>query len=438
MVGLEHSIRFDPEKCIACVACSQACPTHAIRVRDGLARLKPELCIDCGACIRACAYDAVRARTSTPADLRRFRHTVAIPSMTLYAQFGKEVMPHDILRALRRCGFDDAYDMSMMVEMVAGATDAWISECRGPWPRVSVTCPAIVRLVQIRYPDLLDHFVPIETPRELAAKWLRRKLATEKKLAPEEIGIFFITQCTAIMNSIEAPVGLPRSYLDGAFSMAELYGPILKALHRGGERAGPAPEAPSEDEPISQAGLFWAMSGGEIAGMRNLNTMSVSGENDVREVFDRIESGKYQSLDYIEAYICPGGCLSGCLTVEGRHIAQRSIQRIARRLGAQPAVKEERVRALLRERFFDLEQEIQARPVQRIARDLRQAVAWKRERTALLERLPRKDCGACGCPGCETLAEDVLRGEAAVDDCVFVKIDRLEGRRSAAEGESHE
>ena len=124
--------------------------------------------------------------------------------------------------------------------------------------------------------------------------------------------------------------------------------------------------------------------------------------------------------------------------MEGRYIAQRSIQRIVRRLSDQPVVKEERIRTLLRERFFDLEGEIRARPVQKIAQDLRQAVAWKRERSALLEQLPHKDCGGCGCPDCETLAEDVLRSEAVVDDCVFVKIDRLEARGSGAEGETDE
>ncbi|NCO69181.1 MAG: ferredoxin, partial [Acidobacteria bacterium] len=86
-----------------------------------------------------------------------------------YAQFGPEVTPGQILAGLRAIGFDSAVDLSFMCELVAGATDAYLSECDGPWPKISVTCPAVLRLIQIRYPELLAHLVPIETPRELAA-----------------------------------------------------------------------------------------------------------------------------------------------------------------------------------------------------------------------------------------------------------------------------
>ena len=422
----DHSIRFDPARCIGCVACSQACPTRAIRVRDGLAVLRPELCIDCGACAEACRYDAVLTRTSGAADRQRFRHTVAIPSMTLYGQFGRDVHPAQVLHALTRVGFDSAYDMSWMCEMLAQATDARLTDDRGPWPKISVTCPAIVRLVQIRYPELLPNILPLESARELAAKMLRRRIAAERNLAPTEIGIFFITPCTAIMNSILHPVGLDESHIDGAFGINEIYGPVLKAIKQDG---GMDPDAR-----FSPSGLLWAMAGGEIAGMRNTNTMAVHGIRDVQFVFDRLEAGKFQSVDFIEAYICPDGCVSGGLTVEGRYTAGRAIQKLARRVGAQPpTVREEQVRTLLREHFFDLEEEIAARPIRPATHDLRQAIAWKREHAVLLDRLPRRNCAACGAPDCTTLAEDVLRGEATLDDCVFLRIDRLEGR-AAPEG----
>jgi iron only hydrogenase large subunit-like protein len=254
-----------------------------------------------------------------------------------------------------------------MNEMVAGAIDASFSEAGGPWPKISVTCPALVRLVQVRYPDLLDNLVQIETPRELAAKVLRRRVAAEQQLQPQDIGIFFITPCTAIMNSIVAPVGLEQSNLDGAFAISEICGPLLKAMKLGG--------AEERDDQISRAGIRWAMSGGELMGMRNSNTMSVHSLRDVQYVLDHLEAGKFQSVDLIEAYICPDGCISGGLTIEGRYAAGRNLQHIGRRLGTQSLFKEEKVRSLMREHFFDLEEEIKARAVRPIAQDLRRAIA---------------------------------------------------------------
>ncbi len=303
MNGRAHTIAIDPATCVGCVDCCKICPTKAIRVREGLAVVDPELCIDCGACLRACRHHAVLARTSSTSDLKKFKHTVAVPSLTLFAQFGRDVEPGRVLKALTAIGFDATYDLSWMCEMLAGAIDAHLSAGAGPWPKISVTCPAIVRLIQLRYPDLVAHLVPIETARELAAKLLRRKLAYELKLAPEEIGIFFITPCSAIVNSIHHPEGLKESYLDGAFAISEVFGPLLQAV---------------------------------------------------------------KSL--------PDG--------EGAELVS--------------------------------------------SRGLREAVTRKKEGEAILARLPRKDCAACGAPDCATLAQDVVRGKAAVEQCVFVRLEHLE------------
>ena len=47
-----HSVTLDSEKCKGCTNCIKHCPTEAIRVRDGKARIIKERCIDCGECIR--------------------------------------------------------------------------------------------------------------------------------------------------------------------------------------------------------------------------------------------------------------------------------------------------------------------------------------------------------------------------------------------------
>ncbi len=60
-----HSVRLNEAKCVGCTNCIKKCPTEAIRVRDGKARIAEERCIDCGECIRVCPHHA-RARKWTP------------------------------------------------------------------------------------------------------------------------------------------------------------------------------------------------------------------------------------------------------------------------------------------------------------------------------------------------------------------------------------
>jgi Fe-S-cluster-containing hydrogenase component 2 len=425
MASSLHTVTGAPAQCIGCVACTKACPVKALRVRDGLVRCDSELCIDCGSCIYVCKNGARRARTSRASDLSNYKHTVAMPSLTLYGQFGNDVTPDQVLLALTHVGFDSCYDISYMCEWVTAAQEAYLSECAGPWPKINITCPAILRLVQIRYPDLIPHLMPIEIPRELAAQMRRKQLSSELGLRPAEIGIFSIVPCPSIIRSITDPVGIGASNIDGAFSIQEMFGPLLKAI-----KAGPS-DAHYENG-ISARGLSWSLGSGESGAMKNSNTLRVTGVHDVTRVFDRIESGKYQSVDFIEAYICPEGCVSGQLVAEGRFAANRTLARIAQRLGARPRVKEEKVRSLLRDHFFDLETEIRSREVRPITRDLRQAIAVKREKTRLLQALPAKNCGACGAPDCDTHAEDVIRGESKLDGCVFLKIQSLQQQLKTA------
>ncbi|HOU90289.1 MAG TPA: 4Fe-4S binding protein [Polyangiaceae bacterium] len=112
MTTRTQAIVIDESRCVGCVACSKACPTQALRVRQNLVRANRALCIDCGACISACEHGALRPRTSTSADLQRFKLRVAVPSMVLFVQFGDDVRPGQILHAFRSIGFDLACDIS--------------------------------------------------------------------------------------------------------------------------------------------------------------------------------------------------------------------------------------------------------------------------------------------------------------------------------------
>ena len=50
----------DADRCTGCGACVQVCPTEAIALVEGKARVDEEICIGCGACADECPENAIQ------------------------------------------------------------------------------------------------------------------------------------------------------------------------------------------------------------------------------------------------------------------------------------------------------------------------------------------------------------------------------------------
>lgn len=51
--------RVDGEKCTACEACIEACPSEAIAINGQVAKIDPDKCVDCGVCVDECPVEAI-------------------------------------------------------------------------------------------------------------------------------------------------------------------------------------------------------------------------------------------------------------------------------------------------------------------------------------------------------------------------------------------
>ena len=162
-------LRVNGDKCLGHMECMRICPAEAIRVRNNKASILEELCIGCGECITACTQGAITPLTGSVSDFSRFKYTVAVPSPSLYGQFHHDIVPPLILEAMRRIGFNDAVDITSACEKTTHAIRTFLSDHKGPFPLIGAFCPAVVRLIQFKYPDLAELLIPIDSPMEVAA-----------------------------------------------------------------------------------------------------------------------------------------------------------------------------------------------------------------------------------------------------------------------------
>jgi len=412
-----HSIQIDTEKCDGRMKCLRVCPTQAIRVRNGKAMIIEEKCIDCGECITVCPHNAIIPLTDPFGELSKFRYTVAIPSPSLYAQFGREILPEKILSGIEKLGFNYAYDLALTCGEVSFAIQEYLRDYKGPKPLISNACPTVVRLIQVKYPELIDQIIPIELPRELAAREIKKEKSKHLKIKEEDIGAFYLTPCPVKMISIKQPAEKGKSFLDGAISISDVYGPLLSAME--GVEKGSYRKAL---ENICILGVGWAMVGGICRTLRLKNSMAVSGLAEILKVFDDIERGKLRNIDFIEAYSCRQGCVGGSLTVENVYSSYNKILKLIETLEfeqikACPDIRE--VRKLYSQKYFFIKGRFEPRPLKPLDKDLAKAIKKRKLKEEIYESLLKIDCGVCGAPTCLAFAEDIVRGEAKLTDCVF-------------------
>lgn len=408
-----HSVTLDRDKCKGCINCIKRCPTEAIRVRDGKAVISPERCIDCGECIRICPHHAKLPIVDPLSVIDNFEYTIALPAPSLYAQFNNLEDTDVVLSALCDIGFDEVYEVARAAELVSEATRRYLTRPDVQKPVISSACPAVSRLIRVRFPELVDHVLPFVAPVELAARLAKEEAVRVTGLAPEKIGAIFISPCPAKVTAMRMPLGSDKSWIDAVVAIKDIYPPLLHAMKK------TKPRALADSGRI---GIGWAESGGEAAGLISTERyLAADGIENVIKVLEDLEDEKLGELEFVELAACAGGCVGGVLTVENPYIAKAKLKRLRRYL---PVSRNHLGAALPSEVLWDQPMEYQ--PVMELGADATESFARYTEMQKLLAALPGLDCGSCGAPTCQALAEDIVKGEADFEDCVVLMRERME------------
>ena len=404
------AVRLDENLCKGCINCIKRCPTQAIRVRNGKAAITKKFCIDCGECIRICPHHAKLAIYDPLSILKDYEYTVALPAPSLYGQFNNLEDVNILLTALKRMGFNAVYEVSGAAELVSEVSRKYMAEHKEQWPLISTACPSVVRLIRVRFPNLIEHLLPVKAPVDLAASLAREKAMKETGLPADKIGIIFISPCPAKVSAVKTPLGIEKSEVDGVLAIKEIY-PKLLPLMREAET-----DQDIEELAISgKIGISWGGTGGEAGGLLTDSYLAADGIENVIRVLEDLEDQKFSSLEFIELNACSGGCVGGVLTVENPFVAKVKIKRLRKYM----PVACNHLEGDKAENVFWTE-EVRYEPVFKLGMDIRESIAMMAKVEELCGRFPGLDCGSCGAPTCKALAEDVVRGVAREKDCIHI------------------
>jgi iron only hydrogenase large subunit-like protein len=421
-----HSVRLDVEKCKGCTNCIKHCPTEAIRVHDGKAAIMEERCIDCGECIKCCPNHAKYAYTSTLEKLKEFKYNIALPAPSFFGQFKEKEKIEDILQAFMHIGFDEVFEVSLAAEIVAFIVHQQLSESGNKKPVFSSACPAVLRLMQIKFPGLLEQTTHVLSPMEVAARIARGEAAKKTGIAYDEIGAIFITPCPAKVTEVKQPIVTKHSAVNGVIGANLIYKDIIKNLYKGPANDNGAHTNGCHMHKATRLGMSWGYLTGESKSIELGTTLAVSGIHNVISLLEEIERGELQDVDFIELQSCNAGCVGGPLNIQNSFVGRVHLRDLITRYGSQLSYySKEELCAVYEQRHFESTEPILPRPIMILDEDVSKALVKMERLDQLTKEFPGLDCGACGSPSCRALAEDIIRGIAFETDCVIKLRDRV-------------
>lgn len=430
-----HSLQISAARCTRCLRCLQACPTQALRLYAGSPALVVQRCIDCTRCLQACPTGAL-AVVRPDALPAPEPHPLLVTDRTLLGQLGPRVAPQQVLGAAARLGFGgvlllDPWEAALRRavsrrarEQALAAAGAGSGFCGGAGEHaarsgvvISPACPAVVNLIELRFPALLSCLAPFASP--LVA--LRRTLG-------EKDAVFAIT-CPAQRSELLAAGAAPQSLVTPGM-LLEALGPASNALpdepapRAGCAAADPAAQSSGESEEGEDTTTRTGACSSSAASLRELR---VHGMAHVIAVLEALEGNRLGDVDVLEPWACDQGCAGSPLFPEDAFLAIHRAAALpqqpagddqgpARIVGTVPSAAGSR-QPLNLPVALPRAQPFRARPGLRLDEDMSRAIALLARIDEVLRSLPGRDCAACGAPTCAALAEDIVLGRSDPAAC---------------------
>ncbi|MBT9150582.1 MAG: Electron transport complex subunit RsxB [candidate division WS2 bacterium] len=405
MKGYMHSITIEDDLCKGCTHCVRNCPTEAIRVVDGKARILPIRCIDCGECIRVCPYKARGVIFDHISSIPERDNVVVLIPPVFYLHFDTPPAFATVNKFIKSLGFKAAYDMSLIFESYPKLLHLHMDKAGKKKGFIPPVCPSVLRLLTVSFPNLLSNVAMFDSPWEISAGLFKKK--------DNKIKVALPTTCPAQITSIKFPLGIDSSRLDYAIPMNHFYHLARRYFEK-------TPSGDLSEGIIACCGEWFSEA------IPEKDILSLCSINRIKDALHEEEIKHNLSPDIIELWACDYGCAGGILNALSPVVLMQYFRRA--RKSPKTLVSDERREELINDfniGLFDLKKQITERPVLKLDEEMEVSLRKLEQLEHILDTLPGIDCGACGAPTCRAFAEDVVLGWSYITDCIFVLKDKL-------------
>lgn len=418
--NFHHALKIREDLCIGCSHCMSVCPTEAIRVKNGKSVLYGNRCVDCGECFRVCPVSAIIIDNDDFNYIYDYKYRVALVPSVFTGQFPEDISLRQIHSVMLELGFTHVYEVENGVEILKDAITGYAAQNPDKKPLISSFCPAIVRLIQVKFPSLVENIMQLKPPLDISALHIRHELL-KKGIPDKDIGIFYITPCAAKIAAINDPVGEKDSPINGVINMDIFFSKVFRQVK---QKKNLSDEMPVGSRLTSKSAC-WALTGGEAAYVQG-RVLAIDEIHNVIEFLERLENEEVTDIDFLELRACDESCAGGVLTIANRFLAAERLRNHTAEYHPDSDGKHpDETTPISDNNEYLLENitvgEINPRSMMKLDENMGEAMRKMEKVNRIMQLLPMVDCGICGAPSCQALAQDIALGDASIDYCIFIQ-----------------
>lgn len=418
--NFHHALKIREDLCIGCSHCMNVCPTEAIRVKNGKSVLFGDRCVDCGECFRVCPVSAIIIDHDDFNYIFDYKYRVALVPAVFTGQFPEDISLRQIYSVIMDIGFTHVYEVENGVEILSDAINETAANHPEKKPLISSFCPAIVRLIQVKFPSLVDNIMLLKPPLDISALHIRRELAS-RGIPEEETGIFYVTPCAAKIAAIKDPVGELSSAITGVINMDILFNKVYRQVKQRNIQSCTLPIGGK----LSKKATCWSLTNGEAPHVKG-RSLAIDEIKNVIDFLERLENEEVSDIDFLELRACDESCAGGVLTISNRFLTAERLRNHSDDYQSEQEYQHpDAAASILENKDFLMEQieigEIKPRSMMKLDENMAEAMKKMEKVNRIMQLLPMVDCGICGAPSCQALAQDIAQGNANINHCIFIQ-----------------